>query len=623
MKKRLFIPLVIYLCFAAGISQAWSLSATAAVEKQEVFIGESFVFQVQVSGSENPEKPDLSHVEDFTVVFQGGQQNSSRSVTIVNGRVVQDVKEGYFFSYQLTPRRTGRLVIPSIIVRADGNTTRTESIIITAKKPVETDDFKLRLELSKSHCYVGEPVTLTVTWYIGKDVQDFNFTLPVINDDTFAFADPKVDTRSGKKLYRIRLGDQEVLGEKSQGKIDNREYATITFKKILIPKQAGPVTIEPATVACNALVGYKKQRRGFNNDFFSDFFKDDFFGRGQRGVYKTIVVPSNPLELKVLDLPEEGRPHNYSGHVGQYEIQAAATPTEVNVGDPITLTISLSGPEYLENVRLPALGRQTDMVKMFKIPKERASGEISGQKKVFTQTIRALSPDVREIPAIELPYFDTRSQKYRVARTQPIPVNVKKTRIITALDAEGMDAQQMVSGAEIESWSQGIAFNYEDMGAIKNQHAGFVSGLRSLLWISLIVGPPFLYGILFCSLVISRRKNADLAGLKAKKAYKILVKNLREAEDKDSSHKIAIAVLEAFRQYLGDKLGMPKGALTFKDVKTPLADKGFTEETLARLKDLFEKCEASSYAGDADLSATGSVNPEALELAKDLEKKLK
>ena len=70
MKKRLFIPLVIYLCFAAGISQASPFSATAAIEKQAVFIGESFVFQIQVSGSENPEKPDLSHVKILQWYFR-------------------------------------------------------------------------------------------------------------------------------------------------------------------------------------------------------------------------------------------------------------------------------------------------------------------------------------------------------------------------------------------------------------------------------------------------------------------------------------------------------------------------------------------------------------------------
>jgi len=121
------------------------------------------------------------------VEYLGGQQNSSRSVTIVNGRMIQDVKKGYFFSYQLTPQRVGTLTIPSIPVTAEGNTVRTKPVTITVRKPMETDDFKLRLQLSRQHCYVGEQVTLTFTWCLGKDVRGFNFSLPLLENEDFHF----------------------------------------------------------------------------------------------------------------------------------------------------------------------------------------------------------------------------------------------------------------------------------------------------------------------------------------------------------------------------------------------------------------------------------------------------
>jgi hypothetical protein len=386
-------------------TRAYALEAKALVERSDPYVGEPFIFQIQVSGSESPEQPDLSHLPDFSVEYQGGQQNSSRSVTIINGKVTQDVREGYFFNYRLTPKREGRLIIPSITVTANGLSAETSPVVINAQKPIETDDFKLRLTLSKDHCYVGEPLILMVTWYIGKDVQDFSFTMPLLDDDTFYFANPEVDTQSSKKLYRIPIGNDEVIGEKGQGVLENREYVTITFKKALIPKRSGQIAIEPATVVCSALAGYERQRSLFNDDFFSRFFDDDFFGSSRRGVYKKVVVPSNSLTLDIADLPKEGQPANFSGHVGAYSITASATPTEVNVGDPITLTISLSGPEYLDHVELPGLNGQPQLVRDFKVPKERATAEIIGSTKVFTQTIRALRSDVDNIPPIELPYL--------------------------------------------------------------------------------------------------------------------------------------------------------------------------------------------------------------------------
>ena len=117
----------------------------------------------------------MSGISDFTVQELGGQQNSSQSMTIINGQVSQVVKRGYIFSYRLTPKREGRLAIPSISVSADGKSTATRPISIRAIPPVESQDFKLRMSLSETRAYVGQPVTLTTTWYVGKDVREFSF----------------------------------------------------------------------------------------------------------------------------------------------------------------------------------------------------------------------------------------------------------------------------------------------------------------------------------------------------------------------------------------------------------------------------------------------------------------
>lgn len=614
------ISIGILICAHLLCAPAWAATfgAKAAVERSDPFVGEPFVFQIQVSGSEDPEQPDLSHVKDFAVAFRGGQQNSRRSVTIINGRVTEDVQEGYFFSYELTPKREGRLVIPSVTVISNGRSTQTDPVVINARKPVETEDFKLRLSLSKDHCYVGEPVILTVTWFIGKDVRDYRFTLPLLNDDTFRFADPEVDRQSGNKVYRIPMGDGEAIGVQGRGREGGKQYATITFQKVLIPVSSGDVTIEPATVACSALTGYERQRSLFDDDFFGS----DFFGTSRRGVYKTVVVPSNGLTLRITELPVEGRPANFAGHVGAYKIETRATPTDVNVGDPITLTLSLSGPDYLEHVDLPPLGEQLKLARNFKVPKERATAEISGKSKTFTQTIRALRPDVKEVPSIELPYFDTVTGTYRVARSGPIPLTVNKTRIITALDAEGADDVES-PGSEIETWTKGIAFNYEDMGTIANQRLAPLSWFRSPLWICLFVGPPLCYVLLLTGVGLVRKRNADPMKARARKAFGRLARSLKEAQGAPTSAHTCDMVQDAFRHYLGDKLRMPKGALTFNDVKEALKAKGLDQGTLDRLKALFKRCEAGRYAGIAGSSDASSIAEQGILLAKDLEKKLK
>ena len=105
--------------------------------------------------------------------------------------MTKNEKKGYVFSYHLTPERTGTIAIPSIEIRSGSDTAKTNPLVIVSRKPVETDHFKLKLTLSKDTCYVGEPIILTVTWYIGKNVNNISFNLPVLYDIRFDFADPE------------------------------------------------------------------------------------------------------------------------------------------------------------------------------------------------------------------------------------------------------------------------------------------------------------------------------------------------------------------------------------------------------------------------------------------------
>jgi hypothetical protein len=201
-------------------------------------------------------------------------------------------------------------------------------------------------------------------------------------------------------------------------------------------------------------------------------------------------------------------------------------------------------------------------------------------------------------------------------------LKVNETKVITALDAEGV-AEQMPASAEIESWSEGIAFNYEDMGVIENQRLGPFSWLKSSFWAGLISIPPFLYIVFFIGANIIRSRNADPMKIKARKAYGILIKSLKTARNSSSATDICGTVRDSFRDYLGDKLGIPKAGLTFNDVKGELFEKGVDKEIIDRLRDLFHECDAGQFAGNAGISDSLSMLERGTRLAGNLEKRLK
>ena len=579
------------------IANAQQFNVQAAIEKNQVFVGESFVFQIQIEGSDSPDKPDVSGIADFTVQELGGQQNSSQSMTIINGQVNQVVKRGYIFSYRLTPKREGRLTIPSISVSADGKSMATRPIMIRATPPTETNDFKLRMSLSERKAYIGQPVTLTTTWYVGRDVREFSFNVPVLEDGRFKVvgSDPAVDPNRRDRYIRIPLGDSQIIGEKGQGSLDGKDYLTVRFKRTLIPKQAGNIALPKAVVTCQALKGYSRNR---SRGSFDDFFGGDFFGMGRRAVYETVLVPSNRPALQVLELPATGRPAGFSGLVGKYKIAAEATPSEMNVGDPITLTVKISGPPYLGNVQLPPLATQNRLSRDFKIPQERAPGTVKRGAKVFTQTIRARHSEIERIPPIEFSYFDPESGRYQRAETEAIPISVASAKIVTARDAEGLAIGGSVQ-TELESLEGGIAANYEDFDALERQAYGPAAWLSSPGWVSLIFLPPLTYGGLLAFVVFGRRRDSDPALRLARQAFRALSKDLKAAGKIPAENAAGqdAALLQALRHYLGDRLGLSPGALTFADVEQRLAAREVDPELIKTLNNLFGRCEAGRYAG--------------------------
>ena len=254
---------LVVACLACVLpASAQALRAEAALEKLQVFLGEPFVFQIRVEGSDSPAKPDLSGLTDFTIQELGGQQNNSQSMTIVNGRMNRVVRRGFTFSYRLTPKKAGNLAIPAITVSADNQTARTQPVTVRATPPAETDDFKLRQSLSERRAYPGQPVTLTVTWYISKNVEGFSFNLPVLNDDRFhiADADLAMDRSRPERYVQIPLGQKQVIGEKGTGTLDGRQFTTVRFRKVLIPRKTGKLTLPQGTVSLKAVQGYRKGR---------------------------------------------------------------------------------------------------------------------------------------------------------------------------------------------------------------------------------------------------------------------------------------------------------------------------------------------------------------------------
>lgn len=609
-----------WLCLALlAALPGWAqdlLRAEVAIESQDLFVGQPVVFQITVAGADDPAPPDIAAVApDFAVQYLGPRANNSTQISIVNGRMNRVVTRETILSYRLTPRRAGNLQIPALTVTAGGRQAMTRSVPVRVREPDSGPGggaMSLRMELSHDTVTVGEPVTVTWTWTINSEVRGFDFTLPLfeLGNVDLPKVEPVIDPQLRDRYLGIRLPDgRQLVALQTQRRTPAGTAVEVTFSQVLIPRQAGTLVLPKSTVVCEMLSAVSAPRR--RPGPFGDPFFDDAFG--QRGTYRRVATASNEPTLTVKPLPEPGRPADFAGHVGSYALRVTAEPTDVSVGDPITLTIELSGPEYLDKVDGPDLDRDEELNRSFRLsPPE--PGVVEGRTKVFKRILRAKAAEVTRIPPLRLPYFDTTAQEYRVAESAAIPLTVKAVKVVTAMDAQGSSAPVSEAGRRLQAWSRGIAANYEDLGALADQHLGIDAWLLSPARGAALALPPLVWAVTLAAVTAVRRRNADPASRRARQALARARRQLRRVAA--AGPEAPARVLEALREYLGAKLRQSSGALVFGDVEGPLRERGVAAADLEALKELFVACEAGRYAGG--LGAAGRSGAELAEAARRL-----
>ena len=130
-----------------------------------------------------------------------------------------------------------------------------------------------------------------------------------------------------------------------------------------------------------------------------------------------VTVDAVPIE--VLPLPEEGRPADFGGAIGQWKLDVTAKPTDVAVGDPITVTIKVSGNGNIDTVPMPKLG-PLDGFKTYDPTTKTTKDDLNTTgERVMQQVLIAKSTDVKELPEVRLVYFNPEFAPTRPLSSRP------------------------------------------------------------------------------------------------------------------------------------------------------------------------------------------------------------
>jgi len=568
LHRRIALALLLLgICVApvAGQTGEEGPRASASIERRAVYVGDAITYAIRVTGADSVRQPTIEGLEDADVSPAGRRESRRSTQQVVNGRVQLVQERTIAYQFQIRPRRPGAFEIPEQEVVADGQRLTTNAVNFRAAEPAESETGSLRFELDRDRFYVGETVGFTLTWTIedARGLDQFDFRSAELPDSFEVVLPSNTARRNTHRRVAVTL-----FGRQTEGRVQNAPGGAdyqITITGTMTASEPGRYTLDGVSLT------YDRASPG-----------------GGRSRYR---VSAPATEIVVESLPESGRPAGFGGLIGVYDIEADADPTSVRVGDPITLSATILGREPMRGVTDgPELAAEPAFEEAFKLSSDGWEFQPGPPgRRTFTTTIRAATDEVREIPPVPLPFFDPGSGEYRVARSEPIPINVEATREVTAADALVAAAdsspgsvQSRVSREDLEAAPPGVWAIETGPVVLSQKRFDLIESLSRPTVIAAGAAPVGVYAAAAGAAVWRRRH--DPVRARQRRALARARRTLREGGPD-----------AAIRSYLGDVFGRPAESLTVADCEALLGARGLASSQA--LAELLARGEAERFGG--------------------------
>ncbi len=543
-----------------------------------VAVGEQFQLKFDVNVMPDDfYNPDIKNFE----VLAGPNMSQFQSTTIVNGQVSS--KNSISYTYILEATREGKFSIPAAVVKINGRTYTSNSLVIEvvkgdasassrgsagsvrAPKGASNGSVFLRMEVNKSSLYRGEYLIATLKLYTRADLE--------------GLGEPKFPSFNG--FWNQVVEDNDLRLNFVREKYNNKVYdAAVIRRYVLFPQQVGKLVVDPFELTAS-IVEHTAPQSAF----------DAFFGGGGTRARKRLA--SAPISINVKELPT-GAPSSFNGAVGSFTVTASLSKNKVRANDAVNLVVKVSGSGNVKLVEAPKVNFPADFdtfdPKVSDNVKTTAAGSYG--VKVFEYSFIPRSQGKYTIPALEFSYFDTKTNRYKTVKTQSQTIDV-------APDPTGGARNGLQGGADKESIKLlGQDIKYIKVGSTILTPKGDYFFNTATYWLVLLLAFVAIVAS-FMFLAKRERENADVAFIKNKRANKVAYQRLKKAEvliKSGDTHGFYEEMLKALWGYLSDKLAIPVSDLSKERAAQLLVSKGADGETIKTLTQIIEECEFARYA---------------------------
>lgn len=543
-----------------GVALLSAMAATVDLRlaTTNLSVGQTIELQVVIENGAPRAVPRIE-VPGLQIQYVG----PSQVMQIINGQTIQQIT----LNYQLTAPQAGRFVIPPVRVLVDGQWLVTQPVAIKVAEmdaSILNQQAFIRLHLPRTNLYAGELAVVTVDVYAVAEQQGTpEWSTPGFTAGPWQPQRPQMVTFGGRNFVVHR-------------------YQTYVLAHQPGRWELGPVRFTARLPAPNA-------RRSI---FFNEILD-----------WRQVVVTNAPLPVQVQPLPPDAPPH-FAGAIGAVQMRVTASPTNVAIGDPITVKVELSGENLLlDTLRLPEQPAWSAFKVYPPTSKLENTGPLGlGGRKIFEQVVVPQSTETRLLPPFQLSYFDPERGQYQTLRGPEFALVVRPSAGVTPfLPVEETNSVSLV--------------------AIK-PHLGALAPAAPPLpqrpWFWALQLAPLL---LFAGSCAWRRRREHLAAnprLRRQRETDRLVarglaelKQLAQAQKTDAFYSTLFRLLQ---ERLGERLDLPASAITEAVIEERLRPAVNEAPWLTDLGQLFQACNQARYAPQATPAELSTIYKQAGEV---------
>jgi hypothetical protein len=349
------------------------------------------------------EAPSFDNFE----VLMGPSQSISSS--FINGK--RSFSKSY--TYVLRPKKQGQLIIDSASITIDNTVYTTDPKTVLVTEPIDNpnapktaqdiadESLYLVATLSNDKPYLNQGVLVTYTLYFSPRVYINNF-IPVENP-------------TYKNFWSQDLPIKEY--ETRRTTFRNESFNAVDLKTVVLyPQKSGSLALDP--FALELYVQIPTGRR--------DFFGDPIM----RSATKT--VKAGDLSINVKELPEEGKPLNFSGAVGDFELSVEASRTSLEANESTQIKVKINGKGNLKLLSIPELSLPSALEKYdpeytdnVRVNREGMNGTVTNSYTVVPRYAGSYPVD-----PLEFTYFDPNSKSYKTLSSDPFDLTVEGSALL-------------------------------------------------------------------------------------------------------------------------------------------------------------------------------------------------